>query len=189
MASMRSARAWVICLLASGCASGVAGSQAAPGDEPLPDVLAGFPVAVTAGRALFDLDSGDPDRVRRARCVLLALPEGPGLDGLRERAAKGPPGTSTRLEALAILAERGDPLDGSEGGEVVAMCLRELGRQEPTGRSCMLALDRLRGMGRTALPLLREESRPGSPYAEEAARALRVLFGESPDHRLREAHP
>src|SRR5688572_14657034 len=188
---MRPRPAWPLALLLAGCAAAGGGDPGGAGapEEGIPDVLAGLPPAVTAEKALFDLDSGDPERVRRARCVLLALPEGPGLDAVRARVRARPAGTESRLEALAILAERGDPLDAAAAGEVVSMCLHELSRPDPAGRSRMLSMDRLRAMGEAARPYLREASRPGSPRAEAAAGALRVLFDEAPDHRLREARP
>lgn len=186
---MRPFPAWPLLLLLAGCA--------APGTPPVerwaegevPDTLAGLPPAVIAERALFDLDSGDPERADRARCVLLALPEGPGLDAVRDRVRAGRAGTSSRLEALAILAERGDPLEAAAAEEVVSMCLREMARPDPARRAAMLSMDRLRGMGETARPFLREASRPGGPHSAEAARALSHLFKEEPDHRLREARP
>ncbi len=186
---MRPRPAWSLALLLAGCASAGPPAAAPPAEGEIPDSLAGLPPAVTAERALFDLDSGDPDRVRRARCVLLALPDGPGLDAVRARVRSGRAGTDARLEALAVLAERGDPLDAAAAEEVVSMCLREMSRPDPVRRSAMLSMDRLRGMGEAARPYLREASRPGGPHAPEAARALSVLFGEAPDHRLREARP
>ena len=125
----------------------------------------------------------------RGRCVLLALPDGPGLDALRERVRSAPAGTASRLEALAILAERGDPIDAAAAEEVVSMCLREMARPEPSHRARMLSMERLRGMGAAARPFLLEASRPGGPVSAEAGRALHLIFGEEPDHRLREVRP
>lgn len=187
---MRPASAWPLLLvLLAGCASTVEDPAESPEESGIPDTLAGLPPAVIAERALFDLDSGDPERAERARCVLLALPEGKGIDALRERVKAGAAGTSARLEALALLAERGDALEAAAAEEVVEMCLREMGRPETSRRAFMLSMDRLRGMGDAARPFLREASRPGGPDTEAATSALRLLFAEAPDHRLREAKP
>jgi hypothetical protein len=170
-------------LLLPGCATAPSTSSRAPAAEEVPDNLAGLPAAVIGGRALFDLDSGDPDRVRRARSVLLALPEGPGLDGLRDRVRTGDPGSPARLEALAVLAERGDPLEGIAPAEKVTMCLREMVHGDAALRSTLLALDRLRGMGEAARRPLRREARSGGPYEAEALRCLRTIFHEGAEHR------
>src|SRR5512139_3535474 len=100
---MRPANAWPLVLILAGCASatGTAGEDAAGGE--IPEALAGLPPAVIAEHALFDLDSGDPERAERARRVLLALPEGPGVEVLRARVRAGPAGSTARLEALAVL--------------------------------------------------------------------------------------
>jgi len=186
---MRFTSGCILALVFAGCASTPDPLPDPPEDPGIPDTLAGLPQAVVAERALFDLDSGDAERVRRARCVLIALPEGRAVEALRDRVKAGPAGSAARLEALALLAERGDALDEAAAEEVVTLCLREMARPEPSRRAHMLFLDRLRGMGEAARPYLREASRPGGPDAAEATEALRVLFGEGADHRLREGVP
>jgi len=133
---------------------------------------------VVVGRALFDLESGDPQRTARARSVLVAVPESPALDPLRERARTASRDSAQRLDALAILAERGEPVDGCEAEDLVAMNLREIERRERSGRPVILALDRLRNMGEAARDPLRDEARHGGPRARVASRILSVLFGE-----------
>jgi hypothetical protein len=182
-------RPLLLVLILCGCATGTEEARVDPGEAEIPETLAGLPVPVIVERALFDLESGDPARVERARCVLVALNDGPGLDALRERVRSRPAGSTARLEALAVLAERGDPLEAAAAEEVVSMCLREMSRPEPSRRAFMLSMDRLRGMGETARPFLLEASRPGGPVSAEAARALLLLYGEAPDRRLREARP
>jgi hypothetical protein len=153
------------------------------------DDVSGLPPSVVAGRALFDMESGDPGREARARCILLALPDDPAAEALRSRARTALPGSAARLDALSVLAERGDPLEGVEPAEVVAMSLREIARHEPSSRGALLALDRLRGMGEAALPALREEAGADGPRSEPAARVLLRLFGERPVRLLPLARP
>jgi hypothetical protein len=187
---MRSAllAGWV--LLLAGCAS-VAEPEAPPvePDPGPPDILDGLPAAVAADLAIFDLDSGDPERAARARGVLVALPAASCVDALLGRARTDPPGSDARLEILAVLAERGEPLEEFPAVEVVAMSLREIARREPASRPALLALDRLRGMGEAALPPLREAAESDPPRAELAARLLELLFGEIVERRLRGARP
>ncbi len=186
---MRSAPLWAAALLLAGCAA--ASRPLPPRFEAAPDTedVSGLPPSVVAGRALFDMESGDPAREARARCILLALPDGAAIDALRSRVLTAAPGSAPRLDALALLAERGDPLAGVDPGEVVSMSLREIGRPEPSARGALLALDRLRGMGEAARPALRAEANADGPRSEPAARVLLLLFGERAVRSLREARP
>jgi hypothetical protein len=177
-------------LLLAGCASLPAPPAAAPvADErgPATDVLAGLPPTVVADRALFDLESGDPERQARARGLLLALPAWSCVDALRRRAVSAPEGSEGRLETLGVLAERGEPLEGIGIGEIVAMNVREIDRSGAPSRRGLLALDRIRALGESAREALRGEAAADGPRADAAARVLSRLFGETVERRLRGA--
>ena len=170
MGRMRSGAPWFAAFLLAACASVPCPPSpgTVPADAPVPDALLGLPAAVIVGRALFDLDSGDPERMERARCVLLSVPGEEATGPLLARVRAAPRGSAARLEALALLAERGEPLAGVEPAEMVAMSLREITRGDPSGRAAVLAAARIRALGEAALPALREEARPGAPLAEAA---------------------
>jgi hypothetical protein len=171
------AAAVLLALLAAGCAStGEATATAAfvSGAEPVPAVLVGVPAAVIVDRALVDLGSGDPFRVARARAVLLALPP-EEIEPVRSLARAGIPGSEPRLGALAVLAERGEPLDDWAASEVVEMTLREIETDEAGGRAALLGVARLRSMGDCARAALRTAREPGGPRAALADRLLALL--------------
>jgi hypothetical protein len=144
---------------------------------------------VIVGRALFDLDSGDPLRMARARSVLVAFTGPQAAEALRRRVEEAPEGSAERLQALALLAERGDSLEGLASGEIVAMNLGEIAADDGRARSSMLALSRLRGMGEEARTPLREAARDPGPRGDLAARVLRLLFGEEADRTLHRPRP
>lgn len=169
-------------LLFAGCAS-------VPGPPVPAPVAEEDPPAVVADRAMFDLDSGDPELQARARGLLLALPAGSCVDALRRRARTSPEGSEARLELLGVLAERGEPLEEFDVPEVVAMSLRAIDRSGAPSRSGLLALHRIRALGDAARPALREAAGSDGPRAEAAARVLARLFGEIPDRGLRDARP
>jgi hypothetical protein len=172
-------------LLAASCAA-LPEEPARGTPSPVPAILEGVPAAVVVDRALVDLDSGDPVRVRQARRVLLASAS-EDLEPVRARARRGAPGSPARLAALAILAERGEPLDDWSASEIVEMTLREIESGEDSGRATLLGLSRLRGMGDGAVEALRAASRPGSPRESLASRLLAILGG--PARVLSEALP
>lgn len=181
--------ALVSVLLVTGCAAGTGPSAARLPPAASAGDASGLPPAVVAGRALFDLESGDPGREARARCVLVAMPAGPAAEAILTRAQSAPRGSPARLDALSVLAERGDPLQGVDPAEIVAMSLREIARREPSSRGALLALDRLRGMGEAARPALREEAGADGPRSEPAAGVLLLLFGERAVRQLPQARP
>ncbi len=169
---------------------------AAPATRPQPPAPAAdsedvseVPPSVLAGRALFDLDCGDPAREARARCILVAMPAETAVRALLARVRSTAPGSDARLDALAVLAERGEPLEGVEPGEVVSMSLRDLSRDRTPTRGALLALDRLRAMGEAARPALREAAASPGAASDAAARLLLVLYGERPARGLREVRP
>jgi len=191
MVRVRSARALPVlgaAILLGGCAALAdrPDSVAAfPDGEPVPAVLVGVPPSVIVDRALVDLDSGDAFRVERARAVLLALPV-EDVEAIRRRARSGEHGSGRRLSALAILAERGEPLDDWAASEIVEMTLREIEGAEPGGRAAILGLERLRAMGDSARGALRAVGGPGEPRAALAERLLRLL---GPARELPEPRP
>lgn len=158
--------------LLAGCA---APSAPPPSQGPVPeaDSLSGIPPGVLASRAVFDLESGDPARMARARCVLRSLDPG-HLEAWEMRAAAAPEGSAPRLLLLAVRSDRGDSLADLPPGEVVAMVLREVASDLPGRRGTLLGLERLRALGPAAeAPLLREAR--GGPAAGTARALLRVL--------------
>jgi len=177
------------------CAATALASCASPPEESPPDpragegvpaVLEGVPPAVVVDRALVDLDSGDPARVRHARGVLLAA-DASQIEPLRVRARTGRPGSPARLLALGALAERGEALDDWAASEVVEMTLREIDADREGGRAAVLGVARLRQMGDAGVEALRAAARPGGPRSDLARRLL-ALLGE-PARALSEARP
>ena len=160
-------------------------SPAVAGAEPVPAVLVGVPGAVIVDRAIVDLGSGDPYRVARARSVLLAIPP-EEIEPVRRLARAGIPGSEPRLGALAVLAERGEPLDDWAASEVVEMTLREIETDEAGGRAALLGVARLRSMGDCARTALRSAREPGGPRAALADRMLALL---DPARELPHARP
>ncbi len=158
---------------AAGCAS-AADPRNGGAQAPIPEVLAGVPGPILAARAVADLESLDPERVATGRRILRALPV-ESLDGWRQRAALEPEGAPGRLDYFAVLADRGEPLDGATTLEVVATCLREIARDGPEERATMLALEVLRPLGEEAARPLRIEAQGSGPGSLLARRLLRVL--------------
>lgn len=169
-------------LTAAGCASTVAPSPAAAPTAPrvagVPELLLGLPPAVLVERALLDLDSGEPARAARARCILLSVEDSAALEPLRARARTAPRGSAARLEAVNLLLERGESPAAFTAEEVVAAGVRELARGDPAPRAALLALERIRSLGEAALPALRATASAGGSAGEAAARVLAALFGE-----------
>jgi hypothetical protein len=180
-------------LLAAGCAAPRAGST---GEEPpppppagVPAILEGLPPAVVLDRALFELESGSPERAAAARSTLVALEERAAGPALRARAAAAPPDSEERLELLAVLAERGDPLAGVGAEERVALVLREAERDARGGRGTLLALDRIRRMGQEGIRILRAEALPSRPRAATASRILEAFAEYDAVRALRSGPP
>jgi hypothetical protein len=165
---------------AAGCASAPRPEPEAAAEEcPVPDILLGIPVSVVVERALFDLDSGDPERAARAREVLLAIPAGPAIEPLHARFHGAPRGSVPRLDTLAILAERGECPEGCDVGEIVEVSLREIARGDASGRPALLAVERIRSLGEGAREPLRAAARDGGAASGVAGSLLRVVFHEA----------
>jgi hypothetical protein len=111
--------------------------------------------------------------------VLLAIPPGPALDPLRARYQSAPRGSALRLDALAVFAERGEYPPGCDVAESVEMSLREIGMAERSGRSTLLAVQRIRELGKAARDPLHLEARGDGPSSGTARTVLRAVFGES----------
>jgi hypothetical protein len=178
-------------LLAAGCAARPAGTPGEPPPPPaeVPALLDGHPAAVVLDRALFELATGTPEGRAAARSVLVALEEGTAGPALRARAAAAPPGSDERLEFLALLAERGDPLAAVPAEERVALVLREAERDDRGGRGTLLALDRIRGMGQEGIRILRAEAAPSRPRAATASRILEAFAEYDAVRALRSGPP
>ena len=176
----------LLLLLLGGCAATTPPPPVEPEEEPpgapVPEVFLGVPPAVVAGRAVFDLESGDPERAARARRVLLAL-DAEALDTWIVKASAAPPGSPSRAALLAVLAERGESLDGWPPAEVVGMCLAEIAGDGPGRRSTMLSLARLRTLGPAAIPPLETAAREGGRRGAVAERVLEVLGPPDRDSR------
>jgi hypothetical protein len=152
----------------------------------MPDLLTGVPAAVLAGRAVFELESGDPPRRERARRLLRAL-DGAALDAWLLRASAAPPGSPARRELLAVLADRGEVAAGFAAEEEVAACLDLVLADPPGGRGAMLGTVRLRSLGEAALPPLMAEARVRGERSASAVRLLRLLG--VPERDLPEPRP
>jgi hypothetical protein len=180
---MRWILAGALALVATGCAAVAAPPAPPPPSSPagpeavVSGLLEAVPPAVLVDRAIMDLDSGDPVLVERARCVLLSVQDGEALGPLRDRARSAPAGSAARLEAVAVLLERGEAA-GCPVADVVAASVRDLVRGGGASRGVLLALERIRDLGESALGELRAEALAGGPAGQAAARVLAALFGE-----------
>ncbi len=163
-------------LLLPACASPAPrSSSSVPGrDLVLPETFAGVPASVVAGRAVFELESGDPARVARARGLLRSL-EPAALDAWLLRASAAPEGSGPRRALLAVLSDRGETAEGYAAAEEAAACLDDIVSDVPGRRGALMAALRIRGMGERALPPLLDEARAGGPRGEAALRLLRML--------------